>query len=322
MTDSVRELISAARENGVQAHIIESGPFDVTLSKIWRQLPGKPEHLDVKVRTAKALPVSIELPPAGTKYPILRTNALAITDWPRQCASVDYVASMTFRELKDKVWKHQPDAILSYTDQILFWGDPNEIYKILDKEKIKAIKDYEFDDSIGSLMQSGIIKSFFEEAVARSLCHEKPLLLRRKNRTYYTVVNHEEANNPLLQALKEAVGYKGKPWDITGSVPGMKKVFWAEALSIKLEEKNGSLWLLIRPDIWITPLSERENATEFLYNKKIRRYNKQSYELLDAWIRVLFGFIGTGQEVQISCFADSEYSPTFSVNTRTAFSRR
>jgi hypothetical protein len=144
VTDPVHELISSARENGVRAHIIESGPFDVMLSKMWRQLPEKPKHLDLKVRTAKALPVSIRLPPAGTTYPILRTNALAITDWPRRCASIDYAASVTFRELKDKVWEHQPNAILSYTDQILFWGDPNEIYKILDKEKVKAIKDYNF----------------------------------------------------------------------------------------------------------------------------------------------------------------------------------
>ena len=320
VTDSVHELISSAREKGVRAHIIETGSFDIILLKMWRQLPEKPEKLNLKVRTAKALPVSIPLPPPGTRYPILRTNALAITEWPRQCASVDYAAPMTFRELKDKVWEHQPNAILSYTDQILFWGDPNEIYKILDKEKVKAIKDYNFDDSIASVAQSGIIKSFFDQAVAQSLCQDKPLLLRRKNRTYYAVVNHKEINNLLLQPLKDALGYQNKPGYITGSVTGLNKVFWAEALSIKLEERNGSLWLLIRPDIWVTPLSERENATDFLRSKKLHRYNNQSYQLLDAWIRVLFGFIGTGQEIRISCFPDSDYSPTFSVNTRTAFS--
>src|SRR4029077_15326058 len=217
------------------------------------------------------------LPPPGRRYPILRTNALAITEWPRQCASVDYADPITFRELKDKVWEHQPNAILSYTDQILFWGDPNEIYKVLNKEKVKAIKDYTFDESIASLAQSGIIKSFFEEALAQSLCRDKPLLLRRKNRTYHIVVNHKEINNLLLPPLKDALGYQRKPGYITGSVTGLNKVFWAEALSIKLEERNGSLWLLIRPDIWITPLSERENASDFLYKKKIRRYNNQSY---------------------------------------------
>jgi hypothetical protein len=42
--------------------------------------------------------------------------------------------------------------------------------------------------------------------------------------------------------------------------------------------------------------------------------------LLDAWIRVLFGKIGSGEEVQISCFCDSDYAATFKINTRTGFS--
>lgn len=116
------------------------------------------------------------------------------------------------------------------------------------------------------------------------------------------------------------MGYRGKRGYIAGSLPGLEPAFWAEALSIKLEERGGSLWLLIRPDIWIRPLSMRENATNFMRSKKIHRYNNQSYHLLDAWIRVLFGSIGAGQEVQVSCFTDSDYVPTFRVNTRTAFS--
>lgn len=317
--DSVSTLIGAARVKGVRAHIIETGTFDIMLSKMWRQLPEKPNNLDLKVRTAKARLVSIPLPPSGEKYPILRTNALAITECPRQCGMVDYAVPMTFQELNDKMNEHRPNAILSYTDRILFWGNTSEIYKILDKEKVNAIEPYNFEDSIASIAQSGIIKSFFEQALARSLCLEKPLLLRRKNKTYYAVVNHEAVNNPLLQPLKDAVGFKGKPGSITGLVSGLEKTYWAEALSIKLEERNGTLWLLIRPDIWISPLSLREKATEFLRNKKIYRYNNQSYQLLDAWIRILFGFIGA-QDIQIACFTDTDYVPSFRVNTRTAYS--
>jgi len=112
----------------------------------------------------------------------------------------------------------------------------------------------------------------------------------------------------------------GKAGYIAGSLPKLNSAFWAEALSIKLEERGGSLWLLIRPDIWITPLSMRGNATDFLRSKKIYRYNNQSYQLLDAWIRVLFGSVGAGQEVRVSCFTDADYMPTFGVSTRTAFS--
>lgn len=319
VADSVGELIGSARKKGVRAHIIETGTFDIMLSKMWRQLPQKPDELDLKVRTAKARPVSILLPPPGTRYPILRTNALPITGWPGECAAVDYSTPVTFQELNDKRREHRPNAVLSYTDQILFWGDPDEIYKLFEKEKVKAIRPFTFEDSVASIAKSSIIKSFFEEALARSLCHQRPLLLRRKNKTYYAVVDHREVGNSLLQPLKDALGYRGTP--IAGSVSELNKAFWAEALSIKLEERSGSLWLLIWPDIWITPLSMRENAIDFLRGKKIRRYNNQAYQVLDAWIKVLFGLIGDGQKVSVSCFPDTNYPASFTVDTRTAYSR-
>ena len=320
VTEPVCHLIKSAHKQGVRAHIVETGSFDIVLLKIWRQLTEKPEELDSKVRSAKAVPVSIPLLGPGKKYPILRTNALAITGYPRKCGRVDYAAPITFRELRDKIRESQPNAILSYTNQILFWGNSSEVYNTLDEQKVRAIADNDFEDPVESIVQSGIIKSFFEEALAQCLCQDKPLLLRRKSRTYYAIVNYKEIANLLFQPLKDAVGYKGTPGHISGSVPRLSEVFWSEALSIKLEERNGSLWLLIRPDIWITPLSERENATGFLRSKKLYRYNNQSYQVLDAWIRILFGFIGSGQEIQISCFPDSDYSPTFSINTRTAYS--
>jgi hypothetical protein len=320
VAESVRKLINLANEKGVSAYLIETGTFDIMLSKMWRQMPDKPETLDLKVRTVKARTVSIPLPPTGKRYPLLRTNALAITECPRQCARVDYSAPITFQELNEKVREHQPNVVLSYKEQILFWGSPSEICKILEKEKVKEFGDYHFKDPIAAISQSGIIKSFFEEAIAQSLCHGKPLLLRRKGRTHYAVVNQEDVNNPLFQPLKDSLAFRSNLGLITGSVSGLSETFWAEALSIKIEEKNGTLWLLIRPDIWITPLTMRENATDFLRKRKMYRYNNMSYHLLDAWIRVLFGFLGTGQDVRVSCFTDTDYAPTFSVNTSTAFS--
>jgi hypothetical protein len=320
VAESVSELINSAGERGVHAQIIEIGTFDIMLSKMWRQLPEKLDKLELKVRTAKARTVSIPLPPPGDRYPILRTNALAITEYPRRCGRVDYATSVTFQELNDKKREHQPNAVLSYTDQILFWGKSDEIYKLFDKEKVRAIEDYNFEDPATSIAQSGIIKSFYEQALALSLCHGKPLMLRRKDKTYYAVVNHKDVNNSLLQPIKDAVGYQGKAGYIAGSLPKLNSAFWAESLSIKLEERGGSLWLLIRPDIWITPLSMRGNATDFLRSKKIHRYNNQSYQLLDAWIRVLFGSVGAGQEGRVSCFTDADYAPTFKISTRTAFS--
>ncbi|MFC1991118.1 SIR2 family protein [Chloroflexota bacterium] len=321
VANSVTELITSARDKGVLAHIIETGTFDIILSKIWRQIPEKPNNLDLKVRTTEARKVSIPLPPPGSSFPILRTNALAITEYPQQCGKVDYTSSLTFPELREKTWEHNPDTIWTYTDQLLFWGNPDEIYKIINKDKVTGTELYNFDNSADAIAQSGFIKSFFEQALAQALCYEKPILLRRKRRTYYAVVSQKDGYNPILQPLKDTLGYQGKPGSISGSVPGSNEVFWAEALSIKLEENNGLLWLMIRPDIWISPLKMREDSTEFLRKKKAHRYNNQSYQLLDAWIRILFGSVGSGEEVLVSCYPDTAYSAPFKISTRTAFSR-
>jgi hypothetical protein len=77
------------------------------LSKVWRQLTGKPRNLDLKVRTAKARPVFIPLLSQRSRFPILGIHALAITECPRQCAAVDYAAPIIFKELNDKNREYQ-----------------------------------------------------------------------------------------------------------------------------------------------------------------------------------------------------------------------
>ncbi len=321
LSESVSDLIRSARKKGVRAHIIETGTFDIMLSKIWRNLSEKPEDLSLKIFTAKVQPVAIPLPPPGNRYPILRTNALPIIKCPLQCAKVIYDAPINFKEINAKIRERQPNIILGYTDPTLFWGNPTEIYKIFDSQRVKGIEEYFFEDPVTSIQQSKNIFSFFEEALVKSVCHDKPLVLRRKNRTYYAVINQEDCNNLLLQPLRAAVGSQGSSGDITGRVPGQPTSFWAEALSLKLEEKNGLLWLLLRPDIWITPLAQRENATDFLRDKKLRRYNRQSYQLLKDWITILFGTYGNEREVSVSCLPNTEYTPTFKISTRAAFSQ-
>lgn len=321
VAQSVIDLIGFARSKGVKANIVEIGTFDIMLSKIWRQLPNKPDALDLKVRTAKAKPVSIQLPAPGKNFPILRTNALAVMAWPEECAMIEYTAPLTFKEINDKVFEHKPEAVVCYTDRILFWGSSKEVSSLLDEKNIKAIKTYNFEKEGVVIVNSTILMSFFEHALAHSLCDNKPLKLRRKGRTYYAVIDHDSRDDVRLEPMKKLLGYKGGIGDLTGSVRGLGKTYWAEAISIRLEYRNNAWWLLINPDIWISPLSEREKAVEFLRNKKLYRYNTQSSHLLNEWISLILGTVGE-HDVSASCFSKSEYQPTFKLNARTAFSYR
>ena len=319
--ENVLDLVTAANERGVHAHIVESGTFDEMLSKIWRQFKERPRDLDEKVRTAQIAKVSIPLPETGKHFPILRTNALPLLTYPARCGMVELEGAFTFGDLKRKIVEESPRAVLTYTDRILFWGNENEIAKVLPEGSPRTIEPFAIKDGHKLVSESGFVKSFFEEALVTALCEGKSLHLRRhKNKKYYAVVQHGTANEKKFDRLRNVLGYKGKPGFLTGSVPGLKDVTWAESVSIVLEERGGRLWVMLRPDIWIKPLSRRQEAIDFLRKRRLYRYNRQSYQLLDAWIEILLGEVGSGRTAKVSCYEDTEYRADFEIGTRTAYS--
>ncbi len=321
IAESVRELLEDARNKGVQANFVETGTFDEMLSKIWRQVEGKPQLLDNKVRMAKIASVSIPLPSPGKRYPILRTNALPIIKIPERCGTVDVCGSITFSEMKEKVIEKSPNAILSYTDRILFWGDEAEVLKILTDKKVKPFKPFEFSNEIKEIASSSIVKSFFEEALVTATCSGKPLLIRRRAKTYYAVVRADTSGNEVFTDLRSVLSSM-KQNSITGSVPGLPGVTWAEAVSIQLGDWGDNLWVMLRPDIWIKPLARRHEARDFMRQRRLRRYNKLSFRILDAWIKILLGSLGQGSVVEVACFQDTAYGAVFEIGTRSAYSRR
>ncbi len=319
--ESIEELLEEARNKDIQANIVETGTFDEILSRIWRQVEGKPQFLDNKVRTAKVASVSIPLPSPGNRYPILRTNALPIIKTPEQCGTVDVCGSITFSEMKEKVIENSPKAILSYTDRILFWGDEAEVLKVLTDKEIKSFQPFEFNNEIKEIASHSIVKSFFEEALVTATCSGKPLLIRRRANTYYAVVRADASENEAFADLRNVLSSMNQN-TITGRVPGLLGVTWAEAVSIHLEDWGDSLWVLLRPDIWIKPLARRQEARDFLRQRSLKRYNKRSFRLLDAWIKILLGSLGHGNVVEVACFQDSTYGAAFEIGTRSAYSRR
>lgn len=317
----VWEIIAYAKDKGLRTGVVVTGTFDEMLSKMWRQVKDKPQLIDEKVRTASVASVSITLPAPGRKFPILRTNALPILMTPPHCGVVELDGAVTFGELQKKCIEHSVNAIWTYTDNVLFWGNKEEIIKMLPAEKPPSIKRYDIEGGHKLASESTFVRSFFEEAIATALCHEKPLFLRRKNRTYYAVVQNHAANDKLFVRLRNNLGFKGRQAYISGSVPGLQDVTWAECISIRLEERGGNLWVLLRPDIWIKPLARRQEARDFIRKRRLYRYNNQSYRILDAWIEILLGEVGSGSAVKVSCFLGADYSAEFEIGTRTAYSR-
>lgn len=317
---AVQDLINYAQDKGVCAYQVETGTFDEMLSKIWRQVKDKPQAIDAKVRTVRVRTVSIPLPVPGKSFPALRTNALPVATQSIRCGVVNLTGSITFSSLRERVIQKSPKALLTYTEKVLFLGGQSEINKVFSKDEINSIDSCNFDDIAQSVADSTFLKSFVEEAIFTALLRDKPLLHRVRHRTHYAVIPNDSAKDDRFLDLRKAVGYKGELGYITGNVTNAKELSWAEAVSMRLEERGGKLWIMLKPDIWIKPLARREEATDFIRNRRRYRYNESSYQILDAWIKILLGSLGGGGMVKISCFPDAEFNAEFEIGTRTAFS--
>lgn len=320
---NVLEFMEYAEGKGIQACLVETGTFDELLSKIWRQVDGKPKTLDERIRRHLLNPAFIPLPKAGRGYPILRTNGLPIIKLPSSCGAIEMRKQVTMSDLRKRATDGSPRAFVTYQNKVLFWGDEGEMVKLLSEHERGPIEAFEISDIAGGIEGSSLLKSFYEKSLARALCFSKPLLLRLWKRTYFAVVRDDAIESDSLSELKGAIpANNSASVALTGTVPGLKDVTWAEAVSISLVERNGSLWLMLKPDIWIRPLKRRSEARDFLRQHNIRRYNNTAYRLLDAWIGVLLGRVGTGSSVNISFSPGSKYQAEFEVGTRTAYSMR
>lgn len=317
----VTELISAAQAKGINAHIVETGPFDSMMSKIWRQLTDRNIEVDSKVNTVTTKNVKIPMASNGTSFPVLRTNALPIISLPSQCAIIETKTVLNSHDVKELLIKNRSRAIVSRAESILAWGSEEDINKAIGTENIQGVSLHTFDNPEKLVLSITGYQAFFERALVISLCDQRPIAMKNDKGFVLTILPKDAGDNIFLP-LKEALRDKNRNLgNITGSAGYLSNATWSEAVNIKLENRNGNFFIMLKPSIWIEPHTERQNQIEFVKGKKRFRYNPTTNKILDAWIKILFGSVGKG-EVEVTCFKDSKYSATFKINTRTAFSRK
>lgn len=316
VADSVKELLALAQSKGIEAGIVETGTFDETLNRLWKQIPGKDATVVKNVKPKVSESVAVPMPGPGNKFPILRTNALPIVAMPKTCGAVEYSEPLTYSDVRHKIFTNKANATITYIDQVLFWGANSEIKRVLCEEKVQGITSREF--SISDIENSTYLKSHYGRALVRAVCQNKPLSLKQKGHTYFAFVSNQ--NNPVFRELRQVLGYQDKPGYVSGYVKGVADATWSEAISMQLDFKNGKAWLLLKPDIWISPKEKREEALEFLRMRRLKRYNMQQNKLLDAWITILFGDFGP-KVVKASLYSGEEHSAEFEIFLQTAYSR-
>ncbi len=321
ITEAIRTLIDEAKQAGINAHIVETGTFDTIMARIWKQLPNIPESIQQKVNISKSKTAKISLPDPGKSYPIIRLNALPITELPSTCAKVTVKRNITYQDLKQLMIDNNPDASLTKADDIIGWGAEEEIVRGLGQDLIEKIETHNLDNLRNKIIDNTFYRSFFESVVVRSICRSKPIRIKRRHKRFYAFVDQRKKNDSAFEKLKFAVSTTAYPQGyICGNILG--ETSWSEAVELKLEIRGQNIWLVLRPTIWIDPADERRHQIDFIKKKISRRYNGQSSKILDAWIDLLLPSSEKGKDIAIECYAGSKFPLQFKINNRTSYSRK
>ena len=286
----VEELLIAARAKGVKAAYVAIETFDALMLRIWRNLPGKSSELDKKVRKSQAASVSIPLPGAGIRKPIMRLNALPLTSLPGECQSLTFTGDMEWRALRDAQRRSEGRLILTKADTALAWGAEADVRAHF-KADLRALAPFEIGDRLLTLDDHLYLKSFLEQALCAAIIRGKPLLTRTHGQNAFIIADAHAQDQSVFTALAQITG------KVDGQIDGLvaptddhhpdpERVRWAEALRISLDLRDGRYWLIVDPDIWIWPSRARRVADEFMDRRRGDRFNKKYNQLLDAWVRL------------------------------------
>lgn len=311
-------FIKKARSKGVKAAIVETGTFDEFMSRIWRQLPNKPEQLERIVKLHSARDVRIPIPLAGTKEPLLRTNMLPVNRLKLECGVFKTSQNFTYAELSESERGLGYRVTYCLPDDVLYWGNTSDAIKIIPNYRQLDIGTT--TRTIDSTeLENGILKGFVEESIVRAICRNNPaLMLRKSGKSWFLVIKEQFASTSQFIELRQAVGFRGEE-PINGEFRQSEET-WSECVQIGLQLNEGDIYLYLKPDIWIKPKKEREKHTDFIRKRKSHRYNPKSYKILDAWITILFG--STKSSATFSNPQRDDFAPLFEITTRTAYSKR
>ena len=286
-----------------------------------------PRSLDEQVRKLKSTSVSVPLPQPGRDKPILRLNALPVLSRPAQCLELSFSGPKNWDDIRQARINSHGSLILTKAETVLCWGD-RALVKATFGNDLLSINDRDLPADLCS-PHSLYVKGFVEEALCKALARGKSLLPRISRTSAFLIADPRVDMAPGLQPLREIIGstsgmIAGLFAPVTEDHPQPEKVTWAEAVRVSIDFKNGQLWLLLDPDIWIGPRRARKDAADFLDQRRGDRYNKTYNALLDAWIQIVLGTPERNIEVTLSAFdaGTGSENPFFKVASRTAFARR
>ena len=257
----------------------------------------------------------------------MRLNALPVLSFPEQCLKLTFRTPKTWSDLRKVEKETLGNLIFVKTDAVWCWGLKSDVKQAF-REELTSVEQVDIPTDLAAVANRPI-KGFVEKALCMALRRNKPLLSRATRTEAYLIANSLVDENNALHPLTEITGsisgiVPGVFTPITDEYPQAEQVRWSEAVQVSLDVKDGNLWLILNPDIWIWPYRARKISVDFMQRRRNDRFNQKFNNLISAWINIIFGTEELNVEIQVSSFAEGSgaENPSFDLASRTAFTKR
>ena len=311
---AVTNLLSKATEHGIQAHLLEIETFDELLGDILKQLTDIPAELEPMLDRQAARLTDIPVEPPGQNWPIIRTNALPLTNWPTTCRRIVCAIEGTKQVREAVINQHARAIAVRAPVGVIAFGSDGELQKAFNPFHIEEFDCHAIEPK--RLRFESAELGLLRDAFALALEAGGTFQVKRRHSSHLLIADFSRLPNGDVAVLTQCTG------SLSGTI-SETDLQWCEALRLKLDYHLGRLWLLLEPTIYFDePRTEEERyvAADFVRERLAARYNRQWNSILEAWISII---IGNRDERQLNAFGISDgIDASFTVAKVTGFSRR
>lgn len=322
-SDEVVEFLTKARAAGRTAFPVPVDNF-IELAGTVERCVRLADNLRkcLKERRPPAALLPAPMPSGPTRpFPILRLNALPLLSLPHQVRCLDEQSPCELTEAQQAVRTNRVRGLVARRSggQLVAVGHEQQLAEALRPLGVTIsdrTESLDWDTEVTDPADLGLALDALTLGLGRTdgLRH---VLARRGHQV--RVADPKAAS---LARLKSACG-----GPLSGTVP-KTSLLWAEAAGLSIERRNGSWWLLVVPEIWVSPPKDRAaqhaeqmTAGTFIQQKRATRYNRTANALLDAWVRLLCAGIGPRQVNTWNLGPAEGIDPALKIDGHTAFSR-
>ena len=308
----VIQLLQRATDAGVENALVSVENFDEVMRDLVRLMPGIDTRILDSFAGERCRWSGAPAPVGGRGWPVVRLNALPITQAPSVCRRV--VCSIGgYSEVREAVAKANVNVnvLAARTSRgILAFGSDSDVRAAFAAHSITAFDLYTIETK--RLRYESAERGLLREALSSALVRARELDVMRRNSTDLLAPTDPSAAK--WAPLQRLVGA------LSGTVKGHPELKWREGIGTRLEWAGDRMWLLIEPRSvfeGITNINKAASA-DFARERTVKRYNRQLNDLIAFWANLL---AGDNSELRAMGIGDG-VDAVFRLSAGTGFSRR